>query len=939
MRSRRFQTWHVLALVVALVVALLSLGPATPVDAAEASSPQTTVRVGYFDNGDFMHKAADGSYEGYDVEYFYTLAGYANWKIQFVDYPNLSAALEGLKAGDVDMMSGLSKTAEREASYLVSARKMCTTHIAVQTRAGDDRFSPGDTSDMTNMTCGILKGSNVVALYQAWCAENALTPRVVEYDTLQERNEALASGQVDAIAAGSTIEGAQKVAEFPGLDIFFMLNKSRGDLKAQVDRSMSILSLSEPSYETNLFLKYFPASKNTSPSFSATEKAFVASHQTIRVAVLIDDAPFSVVDPSGHATGVLPEYFDHLGQQIGITFECVGYANKDAACAALASGEVDAIGKYQNDAYDANARGTILGDTYLSMNLVQITRAGTGTVSTVTVPECNADMVEGLASDADFPASIITCSNAEECFGRLRAGEVDAVICPQVSASWLLTRNRSSDYVVSSFGTKSWDACMAFALGTDGNLLRSVVNKTIAVDGNYIDQLITRDTLQDSADLTGILERIPTPLLATLAIGMFLVAALAVVSAIVLARRRTHERRLAEQQAEADRRESELRIETRANEAQQRFFGTVSHDMRTPLNGIMGFSDLALESDDPACVHDYLEKIRTSGRILTDLVDDTLVMSRVSSGKLVLHPTPCDNRELFDDVCLPIRAMAEAKGVEFSDNVADLPPRAIMVDRPALQKVLLNLLSNAVKFTQAGGTVTLGVSLVPAGSDDPDSVLTVSDTGEGISAEFLPHVFDAFSQESPMLAGSTTGTGLGLSIAKGVVEAMGGTIAVASEKGKGSTFTVRLHLEKAEQPLPPDAAGPDALAGRTVLVCEDNALNAEIIRTILEKAGADVVVAENGEEGVEAFRASAPGDIDAVLLDLRMPVMDGFAAARAIRALDRAGAAGVPIFAVSADAYPEDVQRCLEAGMNGHLAKPVSVDDILAALKEGGVGR
>jgi signal transduction histidine kinase/ActR/RegA family two-component response regulator len=925
------------ALLLALVLAVFAPGLATPALAAEPSAAQTTVRVGYFNNGDFMHKAADGSYEGYDVEYYYTLASYANWKIQFVDYDSLNAALAGLKAGDIDMMSGLSKTTERESSYLASAQKMCTTHIAVQTRADDDRYSPGDVSGMADMTCGILKGSNVVALYEAWCAEGGLTPHVVEYDTLQARNDAFASGQVDAIAAGSTIEGAQKVAEFPGLDLFFMLNQSQTDLKAQVDRSMSVLSLTEPAYETNLTLKYFPASKNSTPSFSAREKAFVASHQTIRVAVLSDDAPFSVVDSSGNATGILPEYFDHLGQEIGVTFVCVGCADKDAACAALAAGEVDAIGKYQNDAYDANARATILGDVYLPMSLVQITRAGTGSVSTVTVPECNAEMVEALAAGAGFQAPITSCSNAEKCFGRLKAGEVDAVICPQVSASWLLTRNRSSDYVVSAFGTKSWDACMAFAPGTDGNLLRSIVNKTIAVDGSYIDQLITKDTLQDSADLTGLLERVPTPVLVALATILFLVAALAVVSAIVLARRRKHERSLAQQQAEADRRESELRIEARTNEAQQRFFGTVSHDMRTPLNGIMGFADLALESDDPARTRDYLTKIRTSGRILTELVDDTLVMSRLSSGKLVLHPIPCDNHEVFDDVCLPIRATAEAKGVAFEDDVADLPRRTVMVDRPALQKVLLNLLSNAIKFTPAGGTVTLGVSLMPAGSESPDTVFTVADTGEGISEEFLPHAFDAFSQENPMVAGSTTGTGLGLSIAKGVVEAMGGTISVTSEKGVGSTFTVRLHLDRAEQPQTAAPSGANTLTGKTILVCEDNALNAEIIRTILEKAGAEVVVAGNGKLGVEAFRASAPGGIDAVLLDLRMPVMDGFAAARAIRSLDRADAAVVPIFAVSADAYPEDVQRCREAGMNGHLAKPVSAADVLSALGGEGV--
>jgi ABC-type amino acid transport substrate-binding protein len=278
------------AVLLLLAVAFLLPGVLPRAAAADA----VTVRVGYFYNGDFMHVNADGTYSGYDIEYYDTIAGYAGWKIQFVPYSNLQAALRGLKRGDIDIMSGLSKTPQREQDFLVSSNKMCTSRIAVQTRADDDRFTAGDPRTMQNLTCGILKGSNVVALYKNWCAENGLTAHIREYNSLERRNTALFAGEVDAIAAGSSVENAQKIAEFPALDLYFMLNQSRRDLKTVLDRSMGILALEDPTYTSALFEKYFPSTRNSRPSFSAAEKRFIAARPVVRAAVLKDDAPFSL---------------------------------------------------------------------------------------------------------------------------------------------------------------------------------------------------------------------------------------------------------------------------------------------------------------------------------------------------------------------------------------------------------------------------------------------------------------------------------------------------------------------------------------------------------------------------------------------------------------------------------------------------------------------
>jgi signal transduction histidine kinase len=707
-----------------------------------------------------------------------------------------------------------------------------------------------------------------------------------------------------------------------------MFNKNQTALKAQLDRAMSILSLQNPTYAANLMLKYFPPSRNKKPSFSAAEKAFIAGHPVIRVAVLKDDAPFSEQQRDGSITGILPEYYSHLGKVVGSKFQCVPVVSKSDACAALARGEADLVGKFENDVFDASSHKVILTVPFLKTNIVQITRAGTDKLSSCAVPECNSRLVSSALAQSDSPLKIKLLANSKECFGALKSGRVDSVICTMPAAAWLLNRNRASEYVVSAFDCDDFAICCAPAFGADGNTLRSILDKVLAVDGGFIHKLITSDTLKDSADLAGYFDSLPISLVAAFAIVAALLLILAVMALAVLVRRRAAEKKLAAQQAE-------LAVAAEANKARHSFFGSVSHDMRTPLNGIIGFTELAMASEDPARIRDCLSKIRLSSSILNSLVNDMLVMTRLESGKYILKPQPCDTRELFAGVLEPIRELAKKKGVTFADNMSSIRRRTVMADPLSLQKIFLNLLSNAVKFTPAGGTVTLHCRLEPADAEEPDSVLSVSDTGRGISPEFLPRVFEPFAQENAVNA-DTSGTGIGLSIVKSIVDAMGGKIKVESEQGRGAVFTVRLHLKEVkEQPQQPAAAEtPDVslLKGKRALVCEDNELNLEIIKSVLSDCGMEVCGAVNGKLGVEEFGRSSAGYFDVILLDLRMPVMDGMTAARAIRALGRPDAASVPIFAVSADAYPENVRDCLAAGMNAHIAKPINVGELVAAL-------
>ena len=374
-----------------------------------------------------------------------------------------------------------------------------------------------------------------------------------------------------------------------------------------------------------------------------------------------------------------------------------------------------------------------------------------------------------------------------------------------------------------------------------------------------------------------------------------------------------------------------------ANAAKSAFLASMSHDLRTPLNGVIGFTDLALAESDPALKQEYLRKVRSSSTLLLDLVNDTLELSRIESGKSAMSPEAVSLRGMAEAVLTALQPSAEIKSLRFEADLSGCPDVVVWADRLKFQKIFLNLLSNAIKYTPSGGTVRAAVVWEEAPADGLSCHMWVQDTGIGIRPEFLPHIFETFSQDRRPETANVLGTGLGLAIVRRTVAQMGGSISVESTVNVGSVFRVALPLPRAradQRPAAEDALPAADLAGRTVLLCEDNPLNTEIARMLLQNQGLLVECAANGRLGVEIFQAAEPGHFSAVLMDIRMPEMDGCEAARAIRALPRPDAASVPIIAMTADVFEEDIQSCREAGMNDHVTKPIDPDRLFRIIKK-----
>ena len=375
----------------------------------------------------------------------------------------------------------------------------------------------------------------------------------------------------------------------------------------------------------------------------------------------------------------------------------------------------------------------------------------------------------------------------------------------------------------------------------------------------------------------------------------------------------------------------------RANNAKTDFLLRMSHDIRTPLNGIIGLLKInKTHADDTELVRANQEKMSIAANHLLSLINDVLQMSKLDDDAIELAHEPCDLNEVSRTISTMLTAKVEQEGQTMKIGEMDLPVRYVLTSPLHLRQIFLNIYSNCVKYNKPGGSVTTSVECLRNDGEHVEYRWTISDTGIGMSPEFLERIFEPFVQENaPAARTSYQGTGLGMSIVKKLVDKMGGTIEVSSVEGSGSTFVVTIPFEVADAPQAESAQpedGTGSIKGLRLLLAEDNELNTEVAKTLLEDQGATVLTARDGAQALKAFQESPVGSIDAILMDVMMPTMNGIESAHAIRACSRPDAASIPIIAMTANAFVEDEQRCLAAGMNAHLPKPIDIAQVVSVV-------
>jgi signal transduction histidine kinase len=863
------------------------------------------VRVGYFTLANFQeYDASDRSYRGYGYDYLMAIAQYAGWHCELVPV-TYEDGLKMLQSGELDLMNYVYPTDSTGGLSLSSlAAGESWTNLVVP--VSNASVSYEDYDAISGLTVGLNYSSQLNSAFVDYCKDNDCMPRLIYYHTEEEVDKALSEGKITARLSSSISDLSMRtVAKFSVSSYYFATTRGNADLLAELNSAMNALKIDDPYFQERLYSRYHSQSVEQQTVISDAEKNYISAHGPVAVSYVTDWTPVSYEDRNGRFSGAMRDLLDLITERTGLAFSFEEAENSKAALDDFSSGKTELMAGFPYDFAWADKNNANITFPLYSVTLQEMSKGSGNAIAAV--PQ---DSYQEFFS-RELQGTSYTYYRYKDMASCLRAVQDGTAAC--VLADSLQTAYYQK--LVSCRGLSSREIPgaafqLAFAASDRSDpMLLSILNKSIYSIGSAKIDEIFKEASQNSQSVSLADQLYSNPGFA----GWFyslLGFVIAAVTSMLIYGRRIH----------AKNREIE-----KAAAAKSEFLSNISHDMRTPLNGIMGYTNLALKEKDETAAREYLKKVRISAEFLLSLINDTLDISKIESGKYVLQQEKTNASELLQSITVPIQSIADARGIHFLVDSNDMYHGEILVDSLNPKKIVLNLLSNAIKFTPEGGTVELHISQIPP-VNGCNCRIVVKDNGIGISKEFQKKMFEPFTQEHAPQSKGTVGTGLGLSIVKRIVTMMQGTIEVQSEPGKGSAFTVQIPVTAVRETGEMPEAAPEntaELQGRSILLCEDNEMNREIATAILNDLGIRVTSAENGRQGEELFLSAPVWKFDLILMDLRMPVMNGLDAARAIRAAERPDAALIPIIAMTADAYNDDIMRCMQAGMNAHNMKPV----------------
>ena len=693
-----------------------------------------------------------------------------------------------------------------------------------------------------------------------------------------------------------------------------------------------------------LMLLYFTLDYNQ--SLTGGEKSWLEEHGDIRMGFLNNDpAIFSMDETTGKLTGMLPEYVsyakDCLGNQT-LKFNIQDYDDYDGMLQALQNHEIDMIFYAGRNPDIAEKKGYALTNTAWTYNLMAVTdekNFDEGNVYTVAVPKEKEALKQQLTFS--YPQwNLVDYDSFEEAAEMITNEKAD---CFLMGASQAMVYDNNRDFKSVPL-TKTMEACFAVKGGEE--TLLSILNKTLK--GMPSGMLTSALAIYDStADKVTFLDFVKDNMLAFfLATGF---SALSIIVIILVLLRKARKAEAAAKLAANDTQKLNEKLEIALKKAEDAslaktsFLNNMSHDIRTPMNVILGYAQLMeneLNGKDIPEVLEHLEKLQQSGNLLLSIINNVLDMARIESGRMEIDENYCRIEDVWKSLFAVFDEKARKKNISLHYTM-NVEHEHVLTDVTKVKEILVNILSNAIKYTPAGGSVMVYVDELPCDESGYMIVrIRISDTGIGMSQDYLTKIFEAFTREKNTTKSKIAGTGLGMSIVKNYVDLLGGTIDVESELGKGSTFTVTLKHRIADERyyvkkhIEESGTGNEILEGRNILLAEDNDLNAEIAEAILERAGLRIERVENGIQCVNRILKMPAGTYDMIFMDIQMPEMDGYKATQAIRNLPDKDKACIPIIAMTANAFAEDKRKTMEAGMNAHLSKPLNVPELIDTIRK-----
>ena len=900
------------------------------------------VRVGSFEDT-FNFIDQNGVRRGYGYELMQKIAGYTGWTFEYVtcDWSN---CFEKLENGEIDIMGDISYTDERAEKMLYSDMPMGEEKYILYADLEASGIRPSDLSTINGRHVGALLGSKTEMMLTAWEKKHGIETTHSNTPNFDEVNRKLAAHEIDCFVSLEQPfwkeRGISRIDMIGKSDIYFVINKNRADIKKELDEGMRQLEEDDPFFLADLYKQYF--SFDIKPVLTGEEQNWVNEHGAIRIGYLKDEPGISVKDPvTGKKGGVLYDYMEYADDCLGnqqLDFEPIEMESRAALREALQTGKIDMIFTVSNP-NAGEEKGIAFTNTAWTYNLFAVTEKKP-------FEEMAANRVAILKDNLPvrrqieyyYPQwTIIPCRSVEEARNKTVRGEADCFVTGARQAVKYTERNALYSIPLSrpleiSFGVKSGQPQLLAVLNKTLKAMPiGMLSSSFSMHENAKHKVTLEDYIKDNLLLFS---------------ASFLLVTLLILSIFILllqkARKAERAARSAAGKAKDLNEKLQIAVEKAegANRAKTNFLNNMSHDIRTPMNAILGYNRLMRKKlTDPQLI-DYQRKIEQSGSLLLSIINHVLDMARIESGKSKLDENAEVLGMIFDEAYGVFAPEAAKKEIRMKKTIA-VEHRSLICDGTKIREIFVNLISNAVKYTPRGGSVEVNVNELPCERKGFARIQTVvTDTGIGMSKEYLPTIYDSFSRERNTTMGKVAGTGLGMAIVKELVTMMGGTIEVKSELGEGTTFTVTLDHKIAEtrhddrKEIASRKAAAESLADLHILLAEDNDLNAEIAMTLLEEAGLKVDRAADGIQCVSRIEKEPAGTYALILMDIQMPNMDGYKATETIRQLPDPKKAAIPIIAMTANAFEEDRKMALAKDMNGYIAKPIDPAKMLAAIQD-----
>ena len=900
------------------------------IDAAETTKTNVTakpqsevVKAAWYEDS-YHITDKNGNRSGYGYEYEQAVSAYTGWDYDYVT-GNWEELLKKLQNGEIDLMSSLSYTDERAKTMLFSDLPMGEEKYYLYADLANSDISASDISSLNGQSIAMMENSVQTTQFYDWEKKYNVKTKHVFVNSMDSAMEMFAKHEIQGVISTETSiwvnTGLSAVFTTGGSEIYYGINKNRPDLKEKLDSAMRAMENDKPFYSDDLYKQYIAT--QSVAALSSDEQEWLKQHGAIRVGYLENDPGFSAVDPkSGKLMGVVNDYIEYASNcfEQPLEFNLVGLDSQEELIQAVRDNKIDMIFHVNQNPYYAEKNGLALSNTVLSVPFAAVTAQEAfdeSAENTVAIAKENSKYKWYVTYN--YPNwNIKECNSIKDAEQEVRNGKADCFIARSGQAMDYVNDKKMH----SVFLTKT--ANTSFAVDKGNTILMSILNKTLksiqtskltGAVSMYEDSL-KRVTFTDFIKDNFLMVIIMFSLVFILILGMFI---------HLLKKAKAAETKARESQTQAE----------NANAAKSAFLFNMSHDIRTPMNALLGYNQLMKkELTDPKLLH-YQRAVEQSGNLLLAIINNVLDMARIESGRVELDESYARIDQTVDEIKSVFEPQADQKGLNLIFET-QVEHQHVLCDITKTKQILVNLISNAVKYTPTGGTVTVTVQEIPCEQENSVKIqIEVRDTGIGMSKEFLPTLFDSFSRERNTTVGKVAGTGLGMAIVKKYVDLMGGSIDVKSELGKGTVFTLILIQKKADENYygqkasKTDAADMESsLRGKHILLAEDNELNAEIAIAILEETGLIIDRVEDGIQCVDRIEQMPAGTYDMILMDIQMPNMDGYEATKCIRHLQDIKKAEIPIIAMTANAFQEDAEKCIAVGMNAHLAKPLDIKKV-----------